>query len=75
MKLKSRARMLFKIGLTVIVGVAVYMYYAINYEDVKGTYEGTIDKEGKNFLEIDKANDGVDIKEEKVGKNAAHEQR
>lgn len=37
----KRRKMLFKIGLTLIVGIAVYMYYAINLHHIQETYEGT----------------------------------
>lgn len=71
MNLKPRARMLFRIGLTVIVVVAVYMYYAINREEIKDTSEGTkgviADGEGRDNVQLgrddDVMEDNVDVQQ------------
>lgn len=63
MRLKSRARMLFKIGLTVIILVAIYMYYAINFEEVKDTFEGTRDKSDYQNIQLVEVADGADDRE------------
>lgn len=60
--------MLFKLGMTVIVGVAVYLYYAISRQHVQETYEGTLG------LNVDKAaDDSGNVHEPQQGQHTEDE--
>ncbi|XP_060592203.1 glucoside xylosyltransferase 1-like [Ruditapes philippinarum] len=78
-QITARAKMLFKIGLTVIILVAVYMYYAINLESIKDTFEGTKDLVEDNDLEISKnehtADDTVKVDDVKPDEGKENDKR